>query len=279
MKKLKSLILTLVLVFSVLFLGACMEGPLDSKASVDKSGTFTQVEQNSFQTEIKTSKAINESKVNGYKLSMESKSNSGDAKNVAIVKFDDNGVIKEAATKISLYYKMGDVSSKSNIEAYLKDDCWYISAKISGTGADINFKYKFSIEQTEQTEEYLESFYDTLDSLSVNEILKSNNEIVGSYTNGKFTYSKAVVNDITKYKLTLNAPAQMTTFGSEYVLEKFESYVLIKDGCLNGFESITKNKVTIAGLTTSAETHIGLTQYNGSINFPNFNGYTEAPAM
>lgn len=275
MKKIKNLFLAFVLMFSAVLLIGCGGGPLDSEATVDKSGSYNKVEATSVQTEVATSKEINESTTTGYKFSTTMKSNSGTTKNVSIIKFQD-GRITEAASKITIDYTLGKASTKSNIEAYLKDDCWYISAKVTGAGTNIDFKYKFTAEQEEDCEEYLESFYTALDSLSVSEILKSNSETVGTYTNGSFTYSKATVGDISKYKLVLDTPTTSTVFGSEYLLEKFESYILLKDGCLNGFEATTKSKAVIAGVETTTETHMGLTEYNGSISYPRFDNFTEA---
>ena len=278
MKKLKNLLLAFVLMFSAVFLIGC-GGPLDSEVTVDKSGTYSKVEATSVQSEVSVSKEIYESTVEGFKFSSTTKGSTGTTKNVAIIKFKD-GKIYEAATKITMDLKIGDISSKSNIEAYLKDNCWYISANITGAGdGSVNFKYKFDATDESATEEYLESFNETLDSFSVDELLSANNEAVGSFTNGQFTYSKAVVNDIAKYKLALDKPVTATMFGVESTLEKFETFILIKDGCLNGFEATTKSKSVIGELTTTSETHIGLAPYSGTISYPSFDAYTEAPAI
>lgn len=267
MKKFRNLFVTYFMAVCAVFLVACGGGQLDTEASIDKAGSYSDSSTSALSTAVGTDKTPTiTSSSSGYKCTIQIESPSSNIKATYLCK---GSTIEDMqlAMKMELTTTVLNTESKTEGNLYIKDGFAYLDAQ---SGASGNLKYKYNLAANESE---IENFLSITDNSDISEILSTLTDITNT-AESKIKVEKAESGQISKYKITMASGITSFTIQSLTVSE-FEVYVIIDGTELVGYEINLKSSYTYASQTYNNNLKMTVAKLTGDISFPSLSDYTE----
>ena len=260
-KSLKIALSSLALVPCAFLFVGCGQDQLATEAKVNTTGNYQAASQQQFDTYV-AKDDVNVS-LNGYRFTMKATATSTLQGSVETT---TNGIIKKTANGgVEAAFKV-TAGSQTQMSMYIKDGYVYMEAEAHGN--TIKTKTKMDVDK---------DFLEDLGQTGVGDV----QEIMNSLKKmGKLDIQCSVEGNLVKYHFSTDEVdlSQLLDMSTKVLGSNFNCYFVFDNNMLTGA------KLTFNYKTSSFE-HLGdasissditMEKYNGKINFPKLDGYTEA---
>lgn len=274
MKKLKSLVISLVLVVSAIVLSACgwVYPQLETDAKPDMNGKFVASSSTDMQTALGEKLTFSKK---GYHITLKLKSDSGESYVNNYAKLDETGKVHEfAGITTEKYVTKDGYSYQMQIETYIKDKTLYVSFVAKGKGVrngkqevlNKKFTYKTSFNGEFSSSDDISQFtgldidYESMQFMymflegSVQGVLENNLNVV-----------KSINGATTKFKTTIADYSKVDKFTT--TVSKFKDNMIVTNKVVTGIEFETDMKYS----KSSTEGNTGFNLDGLSLSYVEFN--------
>lgn len=268
-KSLKIALSALALVpCAALFVG-CGQDQLSTKAKINTEGTYTTSTKEAFTTYTGESGAASTA-LSGYRFTMDAKvsgSLAGQSYNSSVLL---NGIIKTSDTSVEAAFKM-TMEGQDIMKAYIKDGYVYANVSASLMGQSLKIKYEADVNDILGGFDEIGAAGPTSIS-DVQEILDFINE------NNDLNIEASVEGEINKFHFSADSTdiSAMLDSASEILGSDFDCYFVFDSDILTGAQVSFKYSMSSEDLgNANIDAKITMEKFDGEINFPSFDGYTE----
>lgn len=266
-KSLKIALSALALVpCAALFVG-CGQDQLATKAKVNTEGTYAASSKEAFTTYTGEGGAASTT-LAGYRFTMDAKvsgSVTGQSYNSSVLL---NGIIKTSATSVEAAFKM-TMEGQDIMKAYIKDG--YVYANVSLMGQNMKVKYEADAND-------ILGGFDEIGAAGPTSI--SDVQEILDFINNKndLNIEASVEGEINKFHFFADSTdiSAMLDSASTILGSDFDCYFVFDSDILTGAQVSFKYSMTSEDLgNADIDAKITIEKYDGEINFPSFDGYTE----
>lgn len=265
-KSLKIALASLALVpCAALFVG-CGQDQLATQAKVNTAGNYQKSSKEQFTTYSENTTTSTE--LTGYRFTMEAKTKTTYESQSRESKVLLNGIIKASETNLEAAFKM-TMDGQDIMKAYIKDG--YVYADVSMLGENIKVKYKVNPKDILGEFAEIDTNVGPTSISNVQEILDFINNTEG------LEVVASVENNISKFHFSADSTdiSAMLDSASKILGSDFDCFIVFDSNILTGAQISFKYSMNPAFGSADVDAKISMEKYDGKIDFPKLNGYTE----
>ena len=273
-KLLSSILLSAAVVPCAFVMASCGAAQIDTMATVDKGGNYQAASAEQIAEFTNQEDIVNEI-TTGYHLSAKVESNELYSFVNAYILTDENGVPTESAVKVEMKMEGENVM----YSVYVKDGYIYTAMDVKSSAGNLSSKLK-----TELGTESADFFLNGSEVASAGAQLLVGAEdylemIEGVYSmaSDKVGLEMAKDGTSTKVHAKLLNEFSIEEGGATMTYNGGDIYVLFEGKQFVGASMEASMSTTYNGETMTGKTAVAISTFDGQIQYPNFNDYSELP--